>query len=733
MQLNKSVIAMSVIVGLIHSANAVSVEQSAAKAKKEESSIERISVTATKRYQPLIDVPMSVSAIGEEKLEEIGADNFDGYVRQIPGLSHNSNGGNSAKFSIRGVTTSTNQTNTQAPVSLYQDELPLLDSFSPFATPDLRLFDVNRVEVLRGPQGTLFGSGALGGAIRVITNKPNVNDFEAKVSTTIVTIDEGEASYDLNAMVNLPLIDDELALRAVIYSRDGGGYVDNLTLGEKDVNSRDTIGGRVMLTWNASDDLSFLLNVVSQDDSPKDRAFSRIDGPAYEYDSRFKEPLTLDFTSTNLLVDYEFDSVSLTSSSTFSSRDEYAFNDVSGLMGPVVSPFGITSGVSILTQIESETFAQEVRLTSNSDSALEWLIGAFYIKSDRDIFSEAKAEGLGDVFTAIGLPTASTPFTEDALLGQDTTVITTETAFFGEATYFFNDELSVTLGARWFENTQELKLHLDGILAGPLPDTDTDSTESSVTPKFSISYKPNNDLHYYASATKGYRVGQSNFALPSLPGEPETPAAYGSDSLWNYEIGVKSFWLDGDLDFEVAAYFIDWQDIQLTQRTPVGFQFIDNAGEATSKGAELSLSYSITNNMSFGTSIGYNDTELTSVNEGVDATQGDELPGAAKLKLANNIKWTQDLGTDVIGYIRLDHQYSSDAFSTLNNATSVKTDSYNVFNVHVGATFDDLELVLFVKNISKEDAVTNVINGLNGVTAIRLTPQEIGLTLRASF
>jgi outer membrane receptor protein involved in Fe transport len=695
--------------------------------------LEEIVVTATKREERLIDVPMSMSALDEDSLTRISADNFEGFVGQVPGLAQNSNGANASKFSIRGVTTSMNQGNTQAPVAVYQDDLPVLDSFASLATPDLRLFDVNRVEVLRGPQGTLFGSGALGGAIRIITNKPDASSFAATLAASVSTVDGGDESFGINGMVNVPLIEDKLALRAVIYSRDDGGYVDNPTRGETNVDSQDSIGGRVMLGWDATENLSILLSVSAQDDEPNDRAFSRVGGPNDVYDSVIKEPLLFDSTTQNLTIDYDFGSAELTSSTTFSDRSEDLRSDASGALGPVAAQFGLPPVVGIRSASESEVFAQEFRLTSKSDSSFKWIVGAFYRDSERDSTEDATTAGLDAVLTLLGLPIAGSPYPEDALFGSVLTIDTTETAVFGEFTYDFNDTLSATLGARWFENDQNLVTMTGGPLGAGQPPTARGTTESEVTPKFSLSYRPNEITHYYLTVAQGYRVGQSNFQLPVIPGIPESPADYDADSLWNYEIGTKVSALSGRLSIEAAAFYIDWKDIQLTQTNPVGFAFISNAGDATSKGAELSLNYAPNQNWTMGTAIAHTKTKIESVAPGALATVGDELPGAAEWKTSTHLQWNHDIRPDVEGYVRVDHQYMSDSFNLLNNATSPKTDDYSLLNLHLGADFGSWGLALYGKNLTDTHDIVNFLIGLNGITAVRLRPREFGISLRANF
>jgi len=695
--------------------------------------LEEIIVTATKREQSLLELPMSISALGERDLERIGADNFEGFAALVPGLALNPNGANSAKFSIRGITTSTTRSSTQAPVAIYHDELPVLDSFGPFVTPELRLFDINRVEVLRGPQGTLFGSGSLGGAIRVITNKPRFNESEVKIASTVAAINGGDESLAFNAMTNLPLIEDELALRAVAYYRNDGGYVDNVARGDDDVDSQQSLGGRLMLKWDANKSLSFLLTIMSQDDEPNDGPFTFVDGPDDQYDSFTEQPASLNFTTTNLVAEYDFGSVILTASSTVSSRSEHLRNDISAAFQPAVASLGITSGVLSEVRGKTDVFAHEVRLTSVDDSAFQWLVGAFYLDADRSSFESASAEGANSVLMSFGLPTAGPHFPSDSLFGAAIDLNTSETALFGEASYQFSEQLSATVGARWFRNTQDIVASASGLFAQGLPITDRDTTDKSITPKVSVSYRPYNNIHYYAQAAKGYRVGQNNMSMPAIPGVDETPASYDEDSLWNYELGFKADLVDGRLVIEAAAFYIDWQDIQLQQRNSAGFNYIENAGEALSKGLELSLGFMATDSLRVGSAITYNETELASVEAGVDALKGDELPGTPKFKVSNHIQWTHELGAEVNGHIRLDHSFSSAAYTALNNPAADRTDVYNTFNLNAGMDFGAWALDLFAKNLTNTHRKVNIMNIVGRRAAVRIRPLEVGVSVRATF
>jgi len=717
---------------LAASITAASLQSTAVLANDDDMLLEEIIVTASKRKQTLLEVPMSISALGEASLERITADRYEDYVSQIPGLTLNANGSNRAKFSIRGITTSSSQSNTQVPVAVYHDDLPVLDSFASFVTPDLRLFDVNRVEVLRGPQGTLFGSGALGGAIRVITNKPEMSEFQGKLAATIVTNKGGDTSQALSSMFNFPIVEDELALRAVVYYRDDGGYVDNIARRDSNVDGHTSVGGRAMLNWQPNNSLSFLLTVSSQDDDSNDQAYTFLTGPKNQYDSFAEEETAVEFTTTNLVTEYQFGSTALTSSTTYSTRNERLANDLTAGIQPIVSPFGITAGILNQLEGQSDVFAEEVRLASASDNALQWLVGAFYIEAERYAVSSMVADGADSLFNLIGFPTAGMPYLPDSIFGSVTKIKTTEKAVFGELTYAFTDQISATAGARWFSNRQDLFASTAGLLAAGSPLTDRSTEESAITPKLSISYWANSDTHVYIQAAKGCRVGQNNLTLPLLPGFSPPPENYDSDSLWNYEIGVKATLLEGRLKINTAAFYIDWTDVQLQQQ--VGpLTFIDNAGKASSQGLELELEYLLTKSLRFGTAITYTDTELKTVEAGVAAQKGDELPGTSKFKITNHLQWSHALNSGVMTHLRLDQHFSSAAYTHLNNGTSDETDAYNILNVSYGADFGEWQVNLFVKNLTNTDRRMNIFTDAGRRAAIRVKPRKIGVNLRYSF
>ncbi|MGV3480369.1 MAG: TonB-dependent receptor, partial [Sphingobium sp.] len=275
-----------------------------------------IVVTANRREETVQDVPSAVTAISEKEIQARGMDSFEGFARSVPGLTMNQGVKNRASFNIRGVATSLTGGNTQDPVAVYINETPVSDTFGAIVQPDLRLFDVERIEVLRGPQGTLFGSGSLGGTVRIITNKPDATAFEAAGRIDLGVTKGGAFRQRYDAMVNVPLVTDTLALRVVGYYRDEEGWVRNVRLGTRN----DTVdwGGRIALRWTPSDALTVKAEVIHQDSDPEDADAWNPALGKFKRSSAIPEPRRNNLTNYNLALDYSFeDFATLTASTTY--------------------------------------------------------------------------------------------------------------------------------------------------------------------------------------------------------------------------------------------------------------------------------------------------------------------------------------------------------------------------------------------------------------------------------
>lgn len=690
--------------------------------------IEEVMVTANKREQNLQDVAYGLSAMSGESLNRIGAVSAEDYLGQIPGVNYNSLGRGRSPIIIRGVSTisTTILSDAQSTSAVYIDDLPSLQRWGAWTNTDPNMYDVDRVEVLRGPQGTLFGSGALGGAVRVINNKPDANQFLANFELGQSFTEGGDDSNSISGMLNIPLVEEKLALRVVGFVRDEGGYIDNIRRNEKNVNSSETKGGRLMLSYQATDNLHVRFTTTHQSDEVDDGSATfrdKADGDRYEYNGVLPEGSDVSIDIYNLTAEYDFGPATLTSSTTYAERESFINLDIVSITDAIFGT-GLNPEENDYSLDETvETFAQEFRITSQLGGALEWTFGAFYFDQEIKTFQLWTADNLvpNTVLETLFFPHV------------------TERALFGEVTYQLNETVRVTVGGRWFDNTFKMKIPTDrGPLAsGPLQSTEENS--SSFTPKLSISYKPTEDFHLYFTATEGFRVGQVNIGV--APGN-DVPLTYDPDSLWNYELGIKSIWLDGRLKLNVAAFYIDWSDIQL-QRTvvlPSGLilNFNDNAGDATSEGFEGELTYLYGDSWEFGMSFTYTDAELESAVSDTGLTEGSTLPGTPDYSLSNYIQYTaEELPKSMSGYLRISHRYVGEMVSNIVNADHLYSDTYNVFDLRAGLIFDRYEIALYVENLVDEDAATSKYDldlfNVNTFRAYRLRPRTMGLTFRADF
>lgn len=681
--------------------------------------IEEIVVTATKRTVGLQDVPLAITALSGDQLERIGAVGFADFYRSAPGLTFNQTDPGSGTFSMRGVSTSITGGNVQPTVALYIDELPTLETFGASGAPDLQLFDIERVEVLRGPQGTLFGSGSMGGAVRVITRKPQLNDLGGALSVQGSSTHDGGTGQVYNGMINLPLVTDRLALRAVGYYRETGGYVDNVGLDEDDSNRLSSRGGRASLLYQATDELKFTGTVTHQRMNSRDRAAlnPEVNGKLAR-STVLPEFTNSEFTIYNLTAEYDFGSVTLFSSSSYANTESEYQIDLASIF------FGIRGARSNTTN-ESSTFAQELRLSSNTDGRLSWVSGAFYVDRDRDMNVLLQFPGAGAIF---GAPS-------DVIYDSLIQPPATEKALFGEVSYKLSDRWEATLGARWFENESTYKERTSGFLNGGTTRSQSDTSQSKATPKAVLNYRPSDDAMIYLLASQGYRVGQSNAPIPPDPatGVP-SPAAYDADTLWNYELGAKTSWLDGRLVLNGAFYYIDWSDIQLDLSRSDSFFYIDNIGEAHSLGAEIELTAQLSRGLRFSTAISVVEAEMDEDNAALakPVRRGDRMPGVPELTASTTLDYGFPLHGAWNGYGRIDHQYVGKSYDTFDRSQALEMGDYHLVNLRVGVINDQWEMALFARNLMDSDEVMTAYRGVGAVRYL-LEPRTIGVEINARF
>jgi len=559
--------------------------------------LEEVMVTATRRELDLQKTAISIQAITEANLQAIGAVDLDDIVAFVPGLVKTG-----TDYTIRGLRSQLgNRNGSTGTTSRYLDEVPIEHNF--------RLFDMARVEVLKGPQGSLYGAGAMGGVIRMVTNKPNSQEFSGAVDLDYSsTSGSGSDNYELNGVVNMPLAQDKLALRAVLYQQDYDGYIDDVRLGIDDINTKKVTGGRLALRWDVSDQLSITGTYLHEEvESFGFSDFEDLNLEPYQTAGFLKANEDIKVDVSNLLVDWDLGWSNLVLSLTHT-KDKKTANDditqfINGAFGLPDPPNGGFATVYQLDNITKNDDVVEVRLVSSLDSAWDWVAGAFYQDSDlsfvdtsifvTEVDPDNPAIGIrvGDLD---GFDNRDQMVEQRVVLGSER-----EKAVFGELSYHFTDKLSVTGGIRYLDVQQRNQTVVIGTIFGfprglgdPLDMVDVNHNDYYT--KLRVAYQFTEDLGAFFIRSEGFRRGGFNLAsaIGDSLGIPNIPAAYNSDEVTNWEIGFHSQWLDDTLQLNGASYYIDWADIRVNVADPSGINFTTNGPAADIYGFELELQYS---------------------------------------------------------------------------------------------------------------------------------------------
>ncbi|MBL8656691.1 MAG: TonB-dependent receptor [Altererythrobacter sp.] len=707
-----------------------------------------IIVTATRREENIQDVPLSISAFSQEELTRKGIVGFEGIGRETPGVVLNRPTQNFNNFTARGIATNGYNANLSSTVSVYIDELPV-STIGNTTVVDPNLFDVQRVEFLRGPQGTLFGSGSLSGAMRIITRSPELGRFDAAGLADFGLTNSDSFRQRYNLMVNMP-IGDKIALRAVGFYRNEDGYLDNVGTGVRNSNSLLNYGGRLSLLFQPTDRLSIKLTGSYENSDPRD---SSLTSPSLGTEKRISdEPdrFTGKQIIANATIEYDFDFAKLTSSSTYSVFKQRFYVDLAGTFAPGSFP-GAPIAFGLDADAFDDVFVQETRLASSLGGPLEFVVGGFYLNRRRDVdfryrsnFAFLQARGL------TGLP--GKYFQE-----QYTYSISEEIAGFGEVTYRISDKFWVTGGLRYGDITAQGFTEAGGFLATgvtpfipgaqtnyytaalfriplnfttftPYPAvTGVKARGSKVSYKLAASFKPAENITTYATFATGFRAPIVNAAAgrPSVaPGGAADiiiPAGASSDDLKSYEIGAKASWLDGKVTANVAAYYIDWSNIQVqANRVTDSVQFATNIGAAVSKGFEFELGVIPASGWFLGVNGAYNDARITELTPSEAAISGAVLGhrlSAPRLQGAAFVSYTFDISDEVEATFATNAQYIGDFNSSFPNqagnpnvrlSTFGVTDDYANVNASFAIRKGEFGAQLYVENLFDDHSITYI-------------------------
>lgn len=725
-----------------------------------------IVVTATRRAEALSKVPQSVTALSQTSLDQRGIKDISGVVRQTPGIQLDPNGfGNQSNIAIRGVSSTVGAATT----GIYIDDTPIQSRQIGYSTTNVfpAVFDLQRVEVLRGPQGTLFGAGSQGGTVRFITTQPSLTDTRVYGRAELSGTKGGEASGEFGVSGTMPLIDGQLGLAASLWFRRDGGWVDRtngnpaLAGGRvfENVNRNETQVGRFALKWAPVDGLEitpslFYQRRITSDSDVYWEDLSNPDEGRFISGNPLASPDRDRFYLPALNISYDFGSVQLVNNTSYYVRDQSSDIDYSTLWPSVFTgiPFiDPNYRATAFMRNDQRTFTQEMRLQSTAkDARLAWVLGAFYAKSVQRFEEDVLDPDFASIFGGIppefifGVPLVDGQYSLSGFgRGSDEQI-----AGFAEGTFALTPELKFTAGLRVSHTKFEGSSLFDGPVSGFQLQTPQKVSENPITPKVSVNWQATPDMLLYATAAKGYRIGGTNAPVPLSVCGPDlagygfsnVPGTYKSDSLWSYEAGAKGR-IGSGVSFAASVFMVDWKDIQQNVYLQhCGAQFTANLGKAKSEGFDLQTTIKLGGGFTLDGTVSYTNAYLTQdLAGGALAARGDHLETHPWTAAIGGIYETS-LGEEGTLYLRGDYQYKSRGKIT--TVTDPRTNSYdpgairtpelNFASLRMGFRQGPADISVFVDNLTNDSAILSrsiQVSGVGSYRNISLRPRTFGLTM----
>jgi len=711
-----------------------------------ESEMAEIIVTARKTTERLQDTPMSVAVITADAIEKTSATTLQDLGRETAGLTIVSAAPGQNEIFLRGL--SGNNT-----VGFYLDDTPLSIGIGNAVQPtnfdmDPALSDLDRVEVLRGPQGSLYGASSFGGTVRYITNQPDLVEEHITTKVAASGTEGGGINEAVDGLINQPIIPGYLAVRAMLFDRNNSGYIDQYPTDphnylavlpgpvDKDINTEQTFGGRLAIEAKPMGEFSATLAAYYQHmdlgapftfDAPPG-SFS---GPIQ---SRLvREPSTDQVQLYTLTLQGDAGPVHFTSSTSYMDRYVFAAEDDSKDLY-YFFPLGAVNPSTLYAEAGNHNFVEEMRASGGAGLA-HGVVGLFY--------AHAVAYGTLNWPTP---PEYGAAFGSEPVYYNWNDFLDVQKAMFGELNIDLVPGLQVTLGDRLYQQSQRYTVYINGIFNGGVatPTSSHTSDARGTTPKYGLSYHVTPDVLAYSTVAKGYREGGPLYPFPgtcatdlAALGLSTPPTAYKPDSIWNYELGAKTEWLEHRLTMNGAVYYIDWTNIQQNITLPTcGFGFVGNFGKASSKGTEFEMNYDPIRALKLSLSLSYNEAKLTSTIPGAAGEAGQTLEYAPRWMGAASAEYTHAIDADASAYLRGD--FSSTAREDANyNSQSIyyHIAGYSLLNLRLGVKHMAWTGSLFVTNALDRHGETELplSNGVDLPTQRRIAlnrPRTIGLEIR---
>jgi len=767
---------------------AENVAQAAAQAAGQDGGIEVVTVTAQKRKEDPAKVAMSISAVSGAQLQSQHVNDITDLTRIVPNISFTAATGNggagpgTSNIEVRGISSGAGA----ATVGIYLGDVSLtVGNVYTMGAVEPKFFDIDRVEVLRGPQATLYGASSMGGTIKFVPNEPDLQEREFNTYAEAASLRGGGTGYSASAVANLPLVANELALRIGVQSQRAGGFVDQVDGGgavlADDINRVDDQELRVALKWRPSAALTVTPSLYYQKVDAKDISAFNLELPRYQAQKQVREPSKDTLQTATVLVNWDLGGADLTSSTSHFRRrfdrtqNGSAYNSYSlstfltstedgGTAPPelIDAIAGLPSAVYLNNRVRQ--LSQELRLASRpyavtdgqAASPWTWLAGLYVSNQHTDIDENDPIFGVNDTFARFGFSSADpallpdawpNAFPNDNAFSGAFRYREKQSSVFGEVNYYFTPTLHATFGARYLKGTSTLDQQNGLYLAGAGNTGSARLSSKAFMPKYALTWEAAPAHTLYGTAAKGFRLGGSNVFVPPTTCGPDLaangldqgPATYAPDSLWNYELGSKSRFLNNRLSVNADVFYIKWKNIQQGVYLPTcAYTYNANAGNAVSKGIELEIKARPLPGLTLSAAGGYVHAELSNdegVRNGViGAVRGARVQGVPKYNAAVSAEYNFLVADDMSGFVAGGVQWVGPSKGSLNPEQSdYERPSYHTADLSGGLAFSRYKLSVFVKNAFDNDTIIQHPQVASIVQGYRLAPRSIGMSLAAKF
>jgi iron complex outermembrane recepter protein len=733
-------------------------------AEADSNELEDIVVTAQKTSEPLSKVPISITAVSGATLADEHITDYADLARAVPNLSFSDFGGpGQSNIEIRGISSQAGSATT----GIYLDDVPInvLNIYTTGAT-EPRFFDIDRVEVLRGPQGTIYGASSMGGTIHFVSNQPDLNTLSGSVHSSVGGTQGGGVNYEGDSVVNLPVVDGVAALRlGALYDHESG-WIDRVNPNDdiivaKHINDVDTSVIRATLKVQPTEALTITPSVFLQRVSAGGQDLFGLDYPRFESPTLVPETGRDEYAITSLTVNYDFGWSDLTSVSGYfwrqddrnidgtvydsqyigsSLQQEFGYGGAA--ISALAAPAQFNTGVN---QIH-----QELRLASKPqgpDDKWAWIGGLYYAKTRTSLLDNEHIPGFNTTFESIyhdtPLDVLGAAFPDDLVYYALSEFVNTDKAVFGQVTYTLLPGLKVTAGARYEEANEDLSFVTAGYFGGGTPPFSSGAKGHALTPKAVIAYDVSASTMVYASAAEGFRDGGVNRPVP-IPlcsadlaglGLTQAPPDYKSDKLWSYELGVKSRALENSIVMTGALYDIRWNDIQTDIILPTcTFDIKDNIGSAESRGVEAQIDAHVNDHVALNLGGNFTSAKIVEPVTLLGVERGDRIPGVPDYSINAGAEYSQPLDFGGRGKVRLDAQWIGSSQGTIiHDDPDFNRPSYFVMGVSGGVRWGSYDVSLFIKNLLNDDKVIQRPNVAGVEYGIRVPPRTYGIGGSYSF